>query len=62
MTPRLRTLDLTLIFESAGNDISDILHLASIRSLVKEERVSRLRYIIKQIYFFLILELGNVAS
>jgi hypothetical protein len=51
MTPRLRTLDLTLIFESAGNDISDILHLASIRSLVKEERVSRLRYIIKQIFF-----------
>ena len=37
MTPRLRTLDLTAI--KPENDISGVLHMATIRSLVKKERV-----------------------
>jgi hypothetical protein len=52
MTPRLRTLDLTLIFESAGNDISDVLHLATIRSLVKEERVCKDKDTLLNLYIF----------
>jgi hypothetical protein len=37
MTPRLRTLDLEQIDEESSNDISDVLHLATIRSPVNNK-------------------------
>jgi hypothetical protein len=37
ITPRLRTLDLEQIDEESSNDISDVLHLATIRSPVNNK-------------------------
>jgi hypothetical protein len=38
MTPRLRTLNLEQIDEESSNDISDVLHFATIRSPVNNKK------------------------
>jgi hypothetical protein len=41
MTPRLRTLDLTALRQE--NDMSGVLHMASIRSLVKKKESVKIK-------------------